>query len=80
MYIGSRAAYATALHAALAHSSLSNGYYELNAAVTRFLDTPNAEQRWLAGEDIFAGVLGERNMPPQMADQIDFVSHEAFDV
>jgi Fe-S-cluster containining protein len=32
-------------------------HYELGAAVSRVLDTPDAERRWGAGEDIFAGVL-----------------------
>ena len=42
--------------AGLRHESLPYHAYEFNAALTRALDTDNAEQRWLAGEDIFAGI------------------------
>jgi len=38
--------------------------YELAAAVTLVLDTENAEARWLAGADIFAG-LGACEEPPR---------------
>jgi Fe-S-cluster containining protein len=78
MYIGSRTAYATALYAALSQLALHNSSYEFNAAVVRVLDIPDAEQRWLAGEDVFAGVLRERATPRVYADQIDFVRREAF--
>ena len=58
-YFASGATYVLALYAALARAGLPNGSYEFNAAVVRVLDTPDAEKRWLAGEDIFAGVLAE---------------------
>jgi Fe-S-cluster containining protein len=77
-YIGSRIAYATALYAALLQLALPNNSYEFNAALVRVLDTPNAEQRWLAGEDIFTGVLREPPTPRVYADRIDFVRAEAF--
>ncbi len=77
-YNGSRAAYATALHAALAQLAFDNSSYEFNAALVRVLDTPDAERRWLAGEDIFAGVPREPATPRVYAARIDFVRHEAF--
>ena len=77
-YIGSRTAYATALYAALSQLALPNSSYEFNAALVRVLDTPDAEHRWLAGEDIFAGVLQEPATPRVYADRIDFVRREAF--
>jgi hypothetical protein len=77
-YIGSRTAYAMALYAALFQSALPNDSYEFNAALVRVLDTPDAEQRWLAGEDIFAGVLREPPTPRAYAERIAFVRREAF--
>lgn len=77
-YIGSRAAYATALYAALSQLALPNDSYEFNAALVRVFDTPDAETRWLAGEDIFAGVLREPPPPQMYADRIDLVRHRAF--
>jgi Fe-S-cluster containining protein len=77
-YVGSRTAYATALYAALAQASFDDSAYEFNAAVVRVLDTPDAEQRWLAGEDIFAGVPREPPPPRVYADRIAFVRREAF--
>lgn len=77
-YIGSRAAYATALYAALAELALPNNSYEFNAALVRVFDTPDAESRWLAGEDIFAGVLREPPPPRLYADRIDLVRQRAF--
>jgi hypothetical protein len=78
VYVGSRTAYAIALHAALAQLAFDNSSYEFNAAVVRVLNTPDAEQRWLAGEDIFAGVPREPPTPRVYADRIDFVRREAF--
>lgn len=77
-YIGSRTAYAMALYAALSELALPNNSYEFNAALVRVFDTPDAEGRWLAGEDIFAGVLREPPTPKLYADRIDFVRREAF--
>ena len=67
-----------ALYAALSHLSLHNGHYEFNAAVTRVLDTPDAERRWLAGEDIFAGVLQESGIPSGFSPQMNRVRQLAF--
>ena len=77
-YIGSRAAYATALSAALSELALPNITYEFNAALVRVSDTPDAEARWLAGEDIFAGVLREPPPPKLYADRIGLVRQRAF--
>ncbi len=78
-YDGSRAAYAMALFAALAQSAFDDGSYDFNAALVRVLDTPDAEKRWLAGEDIFAGVPREPPPPRLYAERIAFVRREAFD-
>lgn len=77
-YMVSRAAYGAALYAALAQSGLATGSYEYNAAVTRFLDTPDAERRWLAGEDIFAGVNTDPTMSAQFAEQVRYIRSQAF--
>jgi Fe-S-cluster containining protein len=78
LYIGSGVVYIMALYAALSHLSLHNGHYEFNAAVTRVLDTPDAERRWLAGEDIFAGVLTEEGIPAGFSNQMNRVRQLAF--
>jgi len=46
--------YRQALEAACTRLNLWLGNYELNAAARIALETPEAEKRWLAGEDIFA--------------------------
>jgi len=38
-----------------AQSGLDDNTYELHSALLRALDTPDAEQRWARGEDVFAG-------------------------
>jgi Fe-S-cluster containining protein len=45
-----------ALFAVLHQRGLSNSSYELGEAVMRVLSDTNAEKRWFAGEDVFAGV------------------------
>jgi Fe-S-cluster containining protein len=45
-----------ALWSALSILGLPITAYELNQGLLTALETPDAEQRWLAGEDIFAGV------------------------
>jgi hypothetical protein len=50
-----------ALAAALAAADRPVAYYEFSAAILRVLDTPNAAQRWTAGEDVFAGVLQDHD-------------------
>ena len=44
--------------------------YEMNAAVSRILETPDAEARWLAGEDVFEGLAEELPMPPEIEAEI----------
>jgi Fe-S-cluster containining protein len=44
------------LMAALTAAGLPVAAYELSAGIARALETPDAETRWLAGEDVFAGV------------------------
>jgi Fe-S-cluster containining protein len=56
MYINGRALYAMAFTIGLQRNGLPHHAYEMNAALVRALETENAEQRWLAGEDIFAGI------------------------
>jgi Fe-S-cluster containining protein len=46
----------TIFRAALRASRLAVQSYELNSAVVRALDEPDAERRWLGGEDVFNGV------------------------
>jgi hypothetical protein len=46
--------------AALASVDLPSQGYELNHALLVALETPDAENRWLAGEDVFAGVDCDR--------------------
>jgi hypothetical protein len=51
-----RNAHLQALIAALTALDLSSESYELNEGVAVVLETPNAESRWLKGEDVLAGV------------------------
>ena len=44
------------LQAALRLNGFSDTNYELNAALGLVLDTPDAEKRWLGGENIFAPI------------------------
>jgi len=48
-----------ALWAALAASELPSEHYEFHHGLRVTLETPDAELRWLKGEDIFAGVARE---------------------
>ena len=48
--------YAVALEAALIHSGLAAKAREWNESLRRALGDPGAEARWLAGEDVFAGL------------------------
>lgn len=51
-----RSAHNQAMWAALASVDLPSNGYELNHAVRVALETPDGENRWLNGEDVFAGV------------------------
>jgi Fe-S-cluster containining protein len=44
--------------------------YEMNAAVSRALETPDAEARWLAGDDIFDGLAQDIPMAPEIEAEI----------
>ncbi len=48
--------HALALTAALFRAGLDHRAYELTGALRRACEAPDAEHRWLDGEDIFAGV------------------------
>ena len=54
-----RGAHKQALWGALAAEKLPAEYYELHHALRIALEVPDAENRWLTGEDIFAGVARE---------------------
>ncbi len=58
------------LLAALRLADLRDSTYEMNSALSAILTADNAEQRWLAGEDILAGVKTEAAPPPQFEDAI----------
>ena len=55
-HLKGRGAYEIALSLALKHVGLPHYYYELNAALSRALERPDAESAWLAGEDVFFDV------------------------
>lgn len=54
-----RGAHKQALWGALAAEKLPAEYYEFHHALRIALEIPDAENRWLAGEDIFSGVARE---------------------
>jgi Fe-S-cluster containining protein len=58
------------LIAALRLARLPSSVYEMNAAFAVILDNDNAEARWLAGENIFAGLAVEQAPPPQFEQAI----------
>lgn len=60
-----------ALFAALKAVGLPHRSYELNAALERTLESQDAERRWLAGEDIFAGVPVDPTRTQQVEDLLD---------
>jgi hypothetical protein len=55
-----RQAHNQAMWAALTAAGLPADSYELNHAMLVALETPDAETRWLKGEDVFAGVSCDR--------------------
>ncbi|MBI3675756.1 MAG: YkgJ family cysteine cluster protein [Proteobacteria bacterium] len=59
-----RTAHSYALSAALKALNLPHDYYEFRSALRMAIDNPDAEERWLAGEDVFAGV--QRDPGPQV--------------
>lgn len=60
-HLTARGVYEVAVVIALRHAELPHHYYELNAALARALERQDAERAWLAGEDIFEGVLRDPN-------------------
>jgi len=56
--------------AALRLARKSDAAYEMNAAVSRILDVPDAETRWLSGEDIFEGLAQEVPIAPEIEAEI----------
>ncbi|HEY0834076.1 MAG TPA: hypothetical protein VGE72_09235, partial [Azospirillum sp.] len=60
-----RSAYQASLRAALTLAGLPAVAYELNAGLNRVLRTPDVEARWLAGEDVFAGIAAETGPKPR---------------
>ncbi len=56
--------------AALRLAGLPDAFYEMNEALATILATDNAEARWLAGENILAGVPIKAPPPPQYDEAI----------
>jgi Fe-S-cluster containining protein len=56
--------------AALRLAGKNVAVYEMNAAVSRVLETPDAEARWLAGDDVFEGLAQDLPMAPQIEAEI----------
>lgn len=72
-----RTAYAAALVIALRHAGLPHHAYEFNSAMVCALAREDAEEAWLSGEDIFAGVMREpgdllSEAPTQMLYELAF--------
>jgi len=57
--------------AALRLAGKNVAVYEMNAAVSRVLETPDAEARWLAGDDVFEGLAQDLPMAPEIGAEID---------
>lgn len=51
-----RGIFGTALEGALMQSGLSRASYEFNSAMELVIQDSSVEKRWLAGEDVFAGL------------------------
>jgi hypothetical protein len=56
VHLRGRGGYQIALAIALKNAGLPHHFYEFNAALTRSLETKDAEKAWLAGDDIFFDV------------------------
>ena len=63
IHLFARGAYGTALAVALKYSQLRYEAYEFNGALARALDRNDAEPAWLAGEDVFAGLVRSPSDP-----------------
>jgi hypothetical protein len=66
-----RARCTTALWAALKAAGLPYGSYDLNRALAVALAGEDAEARWLAGEDVFAGVQVDPSRKPEVEPFLD---------
>jgi Fe-S-cluster containining protein len=64
------------LLAALSSIGLPPQSYELSAAITRVLATPDAEARWLAGDPVFANIATAPPDPPVLAHAISVIAAE----
>jgi Fe-S-cluster containining protein len=64
------------LLAALKATGLPDHVYELSAAITCVLQTPDAERRWLAGDDIFAGIAVAPSHPPVLQQAVAVIAAE----
>lgn len=60
-----------AMQSALRDAGLGWLVYELNAALLIALDTPDADERWLRGEDVFAAAQVTDVAPAEMAATFD---------
>jgi len=63
-YIEMRAGYSLALAGALRRAGFPAAAYEYNGALTAVLNVPDAEAAWLAGDDVFAGVMVDPSGDP----------------
>jgi hypothetical protein len=66
VHLRGRGGYQIALAIALKSAGLPHHFYEFNAAMTRALETSDAESSWLSGEDVFFDVR---------RDPIDVIAH-----
>ncbi len=57
-----------AMWAALVAAEMPSAQYEFNEALTVALELPDAEARWLKGEDVFRGVARMRNDNPAVVE------------
>lgn len=56
--------------AALRLARKNDAVYEMNAAVSRIMDMPDAEARWLSGEDVFEGLAQALPIAPEIEAEI----------
>lgn len=59
-HLMSRTSFYAGLAIALKHANLPRGSYELISGLVCALDRDDAEEAWLAGEDVFSGALSEQ--------------------
>jgi hypothetical protein len=74
-HLRGRGTYAVALACALRRAAFPHAAYELNAALTRALERQDAEAAWLAGDDVFEGVLREPADPFQQPQVMAIYQH-----